>query len=194
MQAPLGRSLTPRTRSLLFARGKPKRGPESSLEARGGRAARGLLRAPSCAQPRRSSRPTRPFGRAMPRDPALRPVTVCGTETPNPYPRYARRPGRKSPAMPASPSMPVLPVRSPPRSRGGGCWVGRSREPETASILGRAVRCAGAEPARWQRTKEGRCAAPKVPMKGRAGARLELVVKRLANKRHLPVIEMRRAV
>ena len=46
--------------------------------------------------------------------------------------------------------------------------------------------------ARWPR--RSRCAAPNVPVKGSAGARLELVVCMLASKRHLPVIEIRRAV
>lgn len=39
-----------------------------------------------------------------------------------------------------------------------------------------------------------RCAAPNAPMKGPAGARLVLVVRGLASKRHLPVIQIRRAV
>lgn len=39
-----------------------------------------------------------------------------------------------------------------------------------------------------------RCAAPNAPLKEPAGARLVLVVRRLASKRHLPVIQIRRAV
>jgi transposase InsO family protein len=42
--------------------------------------------------------------------------------------------------------------------------------------------------------KRSRCASPYAPMKGTAGARLELVVRNLANKTHLPVITIRRAV
>ena len=38
-----------------------------------------------------------------------------------------------------------------------------------------------------------RCAAPKVPVKGDACVRLELLVHRLKDRRHLPLIELRRA-
>ena len=44
---------------------------------------------------------------------------------------------------------------------------------------------------RWPST--ARCAAPRVPVKGDLGARLHLVVRRLQNRRHLPLIELRRA-
>ena len=46
--------------------------------------------------------------------------------------------------------------------------------------------------ARWP--KRARCAAPNVPVAGSPGAQLELVLRKLANKKHLPVIEIRRAV
>jgi transposase InsO family protein len=42
--------------------------------------------------------------------------------------------------------------------------------------------------------KKARCAAPNAPLKGRAGVPPDLVVRRLADKRHLPVIAIRRAV
>ena len=45
--------------------------------------------------------------------------------------------------------------------------------------------------ARWPR--KARCAAPAVPVVGRAGVRLQLVVSRLEGRRHLPLIELRRA-
>lgn len=45
---------------------------------------------------------------------------------------------------------------------------------------------------RWPR--RARCAAPNVPVTGRPGTQLELVVRELGNGRHLPVIEIRRAV
>lgn len=45
---------------------------------------------------------------------------------------------------------------------------------------------------RWPR--RARCAAPNVPVTGTPGAQLELVVRKLANKKHLPVIEIRRVV
>jgi len=45
---------------------------------------------------------------------------------------------------------------------------------------------------RWPR--KARCAAPNVPMKRRAGGKLRLVLSRLENRAHLPVVELRRAV
>ena len=44
---------------------------------------------------------------------------------------------------------------------------------------------------RWPR--KARCAAPNLPMKGRAGGRLRLVLSRFENRAHLPVVELRRA-
>ena len=43
----------------------------------------------------------------------------------------------------------------------------------------------------WPR--QSRCAAPVVPVKGREGARVRLVVGRVQSRPHLPVIELRRA-
>ena len=42
--------------------------------------------------------------------------------------------------------------------------------------------------------KKARCALPNAPVKGSAGARLVLVVRGLASKRHLPIITISRAV
>ncbi len=46
---------------------------------------------------------------------------------------------------------------------------------------------------RPQWPRRSRCAAPVVPVKGRVGARLRLVVSRFENRPHLPVVELRRA-
>ncbi len=46
---------------------------------------------------------------------------------------------------------------------------------------------------RSQWPRQSRCAAPVVPVKGRAGARLRLVVSREQSRPYLPVIELRRA-
>ena len=43
----------------------------------------------------------------------------------------------------------------------------------------------------WPR--KSRCASPAARLKGRCGARFQLVVSRFENRRHLPVVELRRA-
>jgi hypothetical protein len=43
---------------------------------------------------------------------------------------------------------------------------------------------------RWPR--RARCAAPQAPVRGRPGVRLQLGVRFVAGRRHLPVVELRR--